>query len=114
MRKPAKKKRDKKSDEKRAEGSARASRRTIRSKAKTARAKPSRPASAEGSRGSQGPRGQPRGIALHAPLLVPDVMRLTSQQYAQSVAGKGGSGGSQAMPEPLLKRMTEAPLRLAQ
>jgi aminocarboxymuconate-semialdehyde decarboxylase len=116
MRKPAKKKRDKKSDEKRAKGSAHASRRTIRSKAKTARAKPSRPASAEASRRSKGPRGKPVVIDVHAHILVPDVMRLTFQQsqYAQSVAGKGGSGGSQAMPEPLLKRMTEAPLRLAQ
>jgi aminocarboxymuconate-semialdehyde decarboxylase len=49
---------------------------------------------------------------VHAHILVPDVMKVTYEQsqYAQTVAGKSSGG----MPEPLLKRMTETPLRLEQ
>jgi aminocarboxymuconate-semialdehyde decarboxylase len=52
-------------------------------------------------------------VDVHAHMLVPEVMKVTfaHSQYAQSVAGKG-EGGRPAVPEPLLKRMTELPLRI--
>jgi aminocarboxymuconate-semialdehyde decarboxylase len=58
-------------------------------------------------------RAKPIVIDVHAHMLVPEVMKVTFEhsQYAQSVAGKG-EGGRPAVPEPLLKRMTELPLRL--
>jgi aminocarboxymuconate-semialdehyde decarboxylase len=106
MRKPAKKKRDRKRAEKRAESGSRVSARANRSKAK-AQSSPSALA-----RPSKGPRPKPVVIDVHAHILVPDVMQVTyaQSQYAQTVAGKSSGG----MPKPLLKRMTETPLRLEQ
>ena len=62
------------------------------------------------------PRGKPVVIDVHAHILVPEVMKVTYEQsqYAHRVAGPGGSGPAPSMPEPLLRRMTEVPLRLAQ
>jgi aminocarboxymuconate-semialdehyde decarboxylase len=78
--------------------------------------KSTRGASAKAPRRSRGPRRKPVVIDVHAHILVPEVMRVTyaQSQYAHTVAGTGGSGGAHGMPEPLFKRMTEAPLRLAQ
>src|SRR5260370_18232133 len=87
-----------------------------RKSARSARPKPKskspRPASAKPSRPSKGPRPKPVVIDVHAHILVPDVMKVTYEQsqYAQTVAGKSSGG----MPEPLVKRMTETPLRLEQ
>jgi aminocarboxymuconate-semialdehyde decarboxylase len=57
---------------------------------------------------SRGPAPKPVVIDVHAHVLVPEVMKLTYQhtQYARAMAAAGG------MPEPILKRMTEVPLRL--
>jgi len=68
---------------------------------------------ANASARSRGPHAKPIVIDVHAHILVPEVMKVTFEhsQYAQSVAGKG-EGGRPAVPEPLLKRMTELPLRL--
>ncbi len=62
------------------------------------------------------PRRKPIVIDVHAHILVPEVMKITYEhsQYAHRVAGPGGSGPAPSMPEPLLRRMTETPLRLAQ
>jgi aminocarboxymuconate-semialdehyde decarboxylase len=58
--------------------------------------------------GSRGPAPRPAVIDVHAHVLVPEVMKLTYEhsQYARAMAAAGG------MPEPILKRMTELPLRL--
>jgi aminocarboxymuconate-semialdehyde decarboxylase len=87
---------------------ARAVRRSTRRRART----PSR-RRAKASVPSRAPRAKPIIIDVHAHMLVPEVMKVTFEhsQYAQSVAGKG-EGGRPAVPEPLLKRMTELPLRL--
>jgi aminocarboxymuconate-semialdehyde decarboxylase len=60
------------------------------------------------SAGSRGPAPKPVVIDVHAHVLVPEVMKLTydHSQYARAMAAAGG------MPEPILKRMTELPLRL--
>jgi aminocarboxymuconate-semialdehyde decarboxylase len=57
---------------------------------------------------SKGPAPKPTVIDVHAHVLVPEVLRITYEQsqYSRAVAGPGG------VPEPLLKRMTEVPLRL--
>src|SRR5215813_13307450 len=57
---------------------------------------------------SRGPTPRPPVIDVHAHVLVPEVMKRTYEdsQYARAVAGPGG------VPEPLLQRMTELPLRL--
>ena len=57
---------------------------------------------------SRGPAPKPVVIDVHAHVLVPEVMKLTYEhsQYARQMAAAGG------MPEPILKRMTEVPLRL--
>ena len=57
---------------------------------------------------SRGPAPKPVVIDVHAHVLVPEVMKLTydHSQYARAMAAAGG------MPEPILKRMTELPLRL--
>jgi aminocarboxymuconate-semialdehyde decarboxylase len=57
---------------------------------------------------SRGPAPKPVVIDVHAHVLVPEVIKLTYQhtQYARAMAAAGG------MPEPILKRMTEVPLRL--
>ncbi|HZN31445.1 MAG TPA: amidohydrolase family protein, partial [Xanthobacteraceae bacterium] len=57
---------------------------------------------------SRGPAPKPVVIDVHAHVLVPEVMKLTYEhsQYARAMAAAGG------MPEPILKRMTELPLRL--
>ena len=57
---------------------------------------------------SRGPAPKPVVIDVHAHVLVPEVMKLTYEhsQYARAMAAAGG------MPEPILKRMTEVPLRL--
>ena len=57
---------------------------------------------------SRGPAPKPVVIDVHAHVLVPEVMKLTydHSQYARQMAAAGG------MPEPILKRMTEVPLRL--
>jgi aminocarboxymuconate-semialdehyde decarboxylase len=57
---------------------------------------------------SKGPAPKPTVIDVHAHVLVPEVLRITYEQsqYSRAVAGPGG------VPEPLLKRMTEMPLRL--
>jgi len=62
------------------------------------------------------PRSKPIVIDVHAHILVPDVMKMTFErsEYAHTVAGQSGSGGASRMPEPLLRRMTQVPLRLAQ
>jgi aminocarboxymuconate-semialdehyde decarboxylase len=91
---------------------ARASRRRGRSQVK---GKSARRLSAKVSPRSRAPRGRPVVIDVHAHVLVPEVMRATyaQSQYAHTVAGKD-QGSTHGMPEPLLRRMTEAPLRLAQ
>jgi aminocarboxymuconate-semialdehyde decarboxylase len=55
-------------------------------------------------------------IDVHAHILVPEVMRSTyaRSQYARAVAGKSESGRPAALAEPLLRRMTDVPLRLAE
>ncbi|MFL6835510.1 MAG: amidohydrolase family protein [Xanthobacteraceae bacterium] len=57
---------------------------------------------------SRGPTPKPIVIDVHAHVLVPEVMKRTFEhsQYARAVAGNTG------VPEPLLQRMTEVPLRL--
>jgi len=57
---------------------------------------------------SRGTAPKPVVIDVHAHVLVPEVMKLTydHSQYARAMAAAGG------MPEPILKRMTELPLRL--
>src|SRR5262249_23808914 len=62
---------------------------------------------AKASGRSRGPTPKPVVIDVHAHILVPEVMNKTFEhtQYARSVAAQG-------VPEPLLKRMTEAPPRL--
>src|SRR5262249_58084220 len=62
---------------------------------------------AKASGRSRGRTRKPVVIDVHAHILVPEVMNKTFEhtQYARSVAAQG-------VPEPLLKRMTEAPLRL--
>jgi aminocarboxymuconate-semialdehyde decarboxylase len=62
----------------------------------------------------KGPRAKPVVIDVHAHILVPEVMKVTfgHSQYAHRVAGPGGSGPAPSMAEPLMRRMTEAPLRL--
>jgi aminocarboxymuconate-semialdehyde decarboxylase len=57
---------------------------------------------------SRGPAPKPVVIDVHAHVLVPEVMKLTydHSQYSRQMAAAGG------MPEPILKRMTELPLRL--
>jgi aminocarboxymuconate-semialdehyde decarboxylase len=76
---------------------------------KPKRSTPSRPArkAAKPAR-SRGPTPKPTVIDVHAHVLVPEVMKLTyaHSQYSRAVAGPDG------VPEPLLKRMTEVPLRL--
>ena len=64
---------------------------------------------AKGS-GRKGPSPKPTVIDVHAHILVPEVMKSTygQSQYSRAVGGPGG------VPEPLLKRMTEVPLRLAE
>ncbi|HEY7665001.1 MAG TPA: amidohydrolase family protein [Xanthobacteraceae bacterium] len=59
---------------------------------------------------AHGPTPKPTVIDVHAHILVPEVMKSTYQQsqYSRAVGGPDG------VPEPLLKRMTEAPLRLAE
>jgi aminocarboxymuconate-semialdehyde decarboxylase len=65
---------------------------------------------------SKGPRTKPVVIDVHAHILVPEVMKVTfgHSHYAHRVAGPGGSGPAPNMPELLLRRMTEASLRLEQ
>ena len=62
----------------------------------------------------KGPRAKPVVIDVHAHILVPEVMKVTfgHSQYAHRVAGPGGSGPAPSMAEPLMRRMTEVPLRL--
>jgi len=81
---------------------ARASKRPIRAKSR----KPARRA-AKPER-TRGPTPKPTVIDVHAHVLVPEVLERTYQQsqYSRAVGGPGG------VPEPLLKRMTEVPLRL--
>ena len=81
---------------------ARASKRPARAKSRK------RAASAAKSAQSKGPTPKPTVIDVHAHVLVPEVMQATYEQsqYSRAVAGPGG------VPEPLLQRMTEAPLRL--
>jgi len=57
---------------------------------------------------------RPVVIDVHAHILVPEVLKATFEhsQYASKVAGPGGTGAAPSMPEALLKRMTETPLRL--
>lgn len=57
---------------------------------------------------SRGRSPKPIVIDVHAHVLVPEVVKRTFEhsQYARGVAVDGG------VPEPLLKRMTELPLRL--
>jgi aminocarboxymuconate-semialdehyde decarboxylase len=83
--------------------------RTVRASRRSAR-----PGTAKASGRSRGRSATPIVIDVHAHMLVPEVMRLTYEhsQYARSVAGKGESGRPGSIPEPLLKRMTELPLRL--
>jgi len=74
-----------------------------------ARSKSRKPArKAAKSATSRGPAPKPVVIDVHAHVLVPEVMKLTydHSQYARQMAAAGG------MPEPILKRMTELPLRL--
>jgi aminocarboxymuconate-semialdehyde decarboxylase len=90
----------------------------IKSANKPKQARSSRPAGGSKSRQaarrsvkparSRGVTPKPVVIDVHAHVLVPEVMQATyaQSQYAQAVAGPEG------VPEPLLKRMTEAPLRL--
>ncbi len=72
------------------------------------RPKASARASAKASKRSKGPSSKPVVIDVHAHVLVPEVLKLTYEhsQYSRTVAGPAG------VPEPLLKRMTEMPLRL--
>jgi aminocarboxymuconate-semialdehyde decarboxylase len=81
---------------------ARAPKRPIRAKSR----KPTRRA-AKPER-TRGPTPKPTVIDVHAHVLVPEVLERTYQQsqYSRAVGGPGG------VPEPLLKRMTEVPLRL--
>ena len=93
---------------------------SARASARSAAARPKTPArragsksagkSAKASARSRGPAPRPVVIDVHAHVLVPEVMKRTYQQsqYSRAVAGPGG------VPEPLLKRMTELPLRLAE
>ena len=85
------------------------SRRSARPKAKASARK-----SAKASGRSRGPTRKPTVIDVHAHILVPEVMKLTYEhsQYARAVAGKDQAGRPAGVPEPLLKRMTEVPLRL--
>ena len=87
---------------KRRRQTARASKRPIRSKSR----KPAR--RAVKSERTRGPTPKPTVIDVHAHVLVPEVLERTYQQsqYSRAVGGPGG------VPEPLLKRMTEVPLRL--
>src|SRR5712691_5493734 len=72
------------------------------------RPKASAYASAKTRGRSKGPSPKPVVIDVHAHVLVPEVLKLTYEhsQYSRTVAGPAG------VPEPLLKRMTEMPLRL--
>jgi len=83
----------------------RAARRGVVGKPKAPARKAADKAKASGR--SRGPTPKPVVIDVHAHILVPEVMNKTFEhtQYARSVAAQG-------VPEPLLKRMTEAPLRL--
>lgn len=85
--------------------------RPARSARKMAVASASKPAKA-GSR-SKGPSPKPVVIDVYAHVLVPEVMKSTYEhsQYARNVGG-GQCDKPQDMPEPLLRRMTELPLRL--
>ena len=80
-----------------------------RTSKRPARARSSKPARGTAkSAQSKGPTPKPTVIDVHAHVLVPDVLKRTYEQsqYSRAVAGPGG------VPEPLLKRMTELPLRL--
>jgi aminocarboxymuconate-semialdehyde decarboxylase len=81
---------------------ARAAKKPQRSQASRPARKAAKPAR------SRGPTPKPTVIDVHAHVLVPEVMKLTyaHSQYSRAVAGPDG------VPEPLLKRMTELPLRL--
>jgi aminocarboxymuconate-semialdehyde decarboxylase len=78
--------------------------------AKPASAGKSRPPARRRAKPARSTGAAPRPIVIdvHAHVLVPEVMKLTYEhsQYAQAVAGPNG------VPEPLLRRMTELPLRL--
>ncbi len=80
-------------------------------KSRTKRKPPNRAAAPDRPKG---PSTKPIVIDVHAHILVPEVMKVTfgHSQYAHKVAGPGGTGPAPSMPEPLLRRMTEAALRL--
>jgi aminocarboxymuconate-semialdehyde decarboxylase len=86
---------------------ARASKRPPSSKVRKSRS-PAIARKAAAPKGTRGRTPKPVVIDVHAHVLVPEVVKLTydQSQYSRAVAGPGG------VPEPLFKRMTEAPLRL--
>jgi aminocarboxymuconate-semialdehyde decarboxylase len=87
-------------------------------KKKTPAKKPARKAKAGAAKKSaraRGPSRKPVVIDVHAHILEPEVLEFTyaHSMFAQAVAGAGQGGKPEGVPEPLLKRMTTMPLRLA-
>ncbi len=87
-----------------------------RARGRTARQrpKPSPRSPRTAARTSKGPASKPLVIDVHAHILVPEVMKFTYERslFAQGVAGRGEGGRPEGVPEPLLARMTEPPLRI--
>ena len=63
---------------------------------------------------ARGPTPKPVVIDVHAHILVPEIMKFTYERslFAQGVAERGVGGRPEGVPEPLLARMTEPPLRI--
>jgi len=88
---------------------------TKRSAAKAKRA-PARAAkkTRAASRPSRGPTSKPVVIDFHAHIIVPEVLDFSYEHsmFAQTVAGGGAGSKPQPIADPLMRRMTELPLRL--
>jgi aminocarboxymuconate-semialdehyde decarboxylase len=85
----------------------------LATRAKGAAARPAKKKRAV-SKAGHGPAAKPVVIDFHAHIVVPEVLDFSYEHsiFAKTVAAGGQGGRPQAIPEPLMQRMTDMPTRL--